>query len=503
MAKKRLTPEDRRALEIWETYYANIQKAKPIDLNESPVAKEKRIKALESCPEEWFKYYFDDYYKHEPAPFHIASSLRIINNPEWYEVRAWSRELAKSARAMMEMCYLALTGKKKFFIIASATNESAIRLLKPFKSVFETSVRIINDYGEQYNHGDWADDRIVIKSGAMFLALGAGNVPRGARNKETRPDFILIDDFDTDSDCRNPDIVDKKWEWFERALYATRSTSNPTTILFNGNIIAEYSCIKKAIEKADYADIINIRDKNGKSTWASKNTEEFIDRILSKISSAAAQGEYFNNPIKIGKIFQSLKYGKTLPWHKYKYLVSYTDPSYKKNGDYKATVLLGKYKDEYHILDIFCQKATTSEMLEFIYQINKKAANLGVPVYFYIEYPWIDDTLKREIKKANKRHNLTLPLKADERKKPEKFYRIESNLEPLNRNGKLIFNEELKDKKDMKDAEFQFLALSPKSKVNDDAPDAVEGAVWMANHKAQTTSGKPVIFNPKENKKRY
>ena len=87
----------------------------------------------------------------------------------------------------------------------------------------------------------------------------------------------------------------------------------------------------------------------------------------------------------------------------------------------------------------------------------------------YIEWPWIDDTIKREIKKANKRHNKTLNLKADERTKPDKFYRIESNLEPLNTNGKLIFDEELRDTPDMKEFEFQFLALSPKSRANDDA----------------------------------
>lgn len=503
MTTKRLTPEDRRALEHWEQYYNNLRNAAVVDLNESPTEIEARKKRLEANPEDWFRYYFHKYYKCEPAPFHLASSKRIINNPEWYEVRAWSRELAKSARAMMEFTFLALTGRKKFIIIASATNESAERLLQPFKTAFESNSRIIHDYGVQENRGHWRSDQFTIKKGAMFIAVGAGNAPRGARNEDVRPDAIIIDDFDTDEDCRNPDIVDKKWAWFEKALYATRSVSNPLSVLFNGNIIADYCCIKKAMEMADKVDIVNIRDKNGKSTWANKNTEEFIDRTLSKISAAAAQGEYFNNPLVLGKVFKELNYGKIQPLNKYKYLVSYTDPSYKKNGDYKATALVGKYKDEYHIIDIFCQKTSTADMLEHLYQTQKTMANAGVSVYFYIEYPWIDDTLKREIKLANARHGITLPLKADERKKPEKFYRIESNLEPLNRNGKLIFNEKLKDKKDMKETEFQFLALSPKSRAHDDAPDSVEGAVWIANHKTLQGDHAPKIYAIPSNKKRY
>ena len=34
-----------------------------------------------------------------------------MRNNRWYEVRAWSRELAKSARSMMEISKLALTKK--------------------------------------------------------------------------------------------------------------------------------------------------------------------------------------------------------------------------------------------------------------------------------------------------------------------------------------------------------------------------------------------------------
>lgn len=111
--------------------------------------------------------------------------------------------------------------------------------------------------------------------------------------------------------------------------------------------------------------------------------------------------------------------------------------------------------------------------------------------------------LKQEIKQANQRHNQTLALKADDRKKPEKFYRIESNLEPLNRSGKLIFNEDLKGNPYMKNMEFQFLALSPKSRAHDDGPDAVEGAVWRVNQKAKESKGAPTIYELKRNTKRY
>lgn len=499
---KQQTKEDKLALDFWDEYYKNLSNTELVDKFEDEDLKHQRIKKLEADPEEWFKYYFHKYCTHEVMPFHQRSTKRVLNNPEFYEVRPWSRELSKSGRAMMEFIYLALTGKKKFIVLGSATNDSAVRLLKPFKLAFEKNQRIINDYGIQENYGHWREDQFTIRRGAMFIAVGAGNAPRGARNEEVRPDAILMDDFDTDEDCRNPDIVDKKWEWFEKALYATRSISNPMLVLFNGNIIADYCCIKKAMEMADFYEIVNIRDKDGKSTWPNKNTEEHIDRVLSKISASSIQGEYFNNPIVLGKVFVKLNYGKILPLHKYKFLIAYTDPSYKKNADYKATALVGKHKDEYHVIWVGCDQTSTAKMLDWQFEILD-FVNDRTAVFFFIEWPWIDDMLKQEIKAANKRHGCTLALKADDRKKPDKFYRIESNLEPLNRSGKLIFNEDLKGTPYMKNMEFQFLALSPKSKANDDGPDAVEGAVWKVNHKAKESTGAPKIFNLKKTKYRY
>jgi hypothetical protein len=498
-----ISAADRQSSAYWDKYKLDLQRATVVDQSESPEDKLIRIKKLEANDEQWFKYYFPNYYSSEPAAFHKASTKRVMNNPEWYEVRAWSRELAKSARTMMEIIKLAMTKKKRSVLLISASEKAASNLLKPFKINFETNNRLINDYGVQESHGFWEDAKFVTKMGCSFVAIGAGQSPRGFRNEEVRPDTVLMDDFDTDQDCRNPDIVDQKWEWFEQAVYATRSISNPMLIIFNGNIIADYCCIKFAMKMADKATVVNIRDKDGKSTWPEKNKEHMIDRVLSKISWASGQKEYFNTPIVKGKVFKKLKYGKMRPLKDYKFLVSYTDPSYKKKGDYKATVLIGKWKNEYHVLRVFCAQVTTAEMLDWNYEIMKWV-NGAVPVYFYIEWPWIDETLRQEIAAANIRHGVSIHPKADERDKPDKYHRMESNLEPINRNGELIFNEDEKETEHMATMEGQFLALSPTSRANDDGPDAVEGGKWVLDSKTSNNLGKvESLHNIHRNPKRY
>ena len=495
---------DKRALLDWDEFVINMNRASPVDYTESKTDQLKRISRLEADPEEWFKYYFEKYYTHEPTDFHKKSTKRVTSNPEWYEVRAWSRELSKSGRTMMEVLYLTLTGKKRNVILSSSSYENAVRLLKPYKVLLEKNDRIIHDYGLQEKYGSWSDGEFITRKGVAFRAIGAGQSPRGTRNEEVRPDVLLIDDFDTDEDVRNPDIVDKKWEWFERALYATRSVSQPLLVIFCGNIIAEYCCILKAIEMADHHDIINIVDKKGNSTWPGKNTPEMIARIRASLSYAAFMGEYMNTPITQGKVFKNLHYKKLRPLREYKFLVAYTDPSYKagKKNDFKATCLMGKWKDEYHVLRMYCAQTTTAQMLDWQYEILMDVDG-RVPVYFYIEWPSIDDNLKLELKKANERHGITLPLRADDRVKPDKFFRIESSLEPINRNEKLWFNEDLKSSEHQKNTDAQFKALSPTSRAHDDAPDAVEGSKYIVDSKTIADTSKINVHKPFRNPKRF
>jgi hypothetical protein len=323
-----------------------------------------RIKSLEKDPEGWFKYYFSDYYKSDPAPFHIKATKRLLANDRYYEVRAWSRELAKSVRSIMEVTYLAMTGKIRNVLLISNSYDNAERLMMPIMITLESNPRIKNDYGDQVKPGAWEIGEFTTLGGVAFRALGAGQSPRGTRNESFRPDFILLDDIDTDEETRNPDRINTKWKWIEKALIPTVSISGKYRILFNGNIIARDCCITRAIERAKHVDIINIRDSEGKSTWPQKNSEADIDNILSTISLAASQGEYFNNPLSEGDVFKELQWGKVPPLNKFRFLVAYGDPApsnaTNKKGSYKAIWLLGFSEGKYYVITGFLDHVTNA-----------------------------------------------------------------------------------------------------------------------------------------------
>lgn len=470
--------------QIWGEFRDSVKNSTPVDKNETPEAQRKRIAKLEAEPEEWFKYYFPKYAFAEPAPFHKQSTKRIINNPEWYEVRSWSRELAKSTRTMFEVLYLTLTKRKRYVLLTSNNETNATNLLEPYRIQLDSNQRIINDYGMQETLGKWQSGEFTTRGGAAFKAIGAGQSPRGTRNEEVRPDVLIFDDLDTDEDCRNPEMIEKRWRWIEDAAIGTRSISKGTLILFCGNIIAKDCCVVRAQKYADHVDIINIRDKHGKSTWPSKNTEAHIDRVLSQKSYISTQREYFNNPIIEGSVFKELYWKMPQPIVQYRFLVCYIDLSYKagKNNDYKAAVLVGKYRDEYHILKAFLKQGTTRDLAAGLADINSYVAG-RVPVYWYAEENFLQDIIRKELHGELQKMRQNIVISPDSRKKPDKFTRIEAALEPLNSNGKLWMNAAERDNPSMLVLEEQFKALSPKSKAHDDGPDAVEGAKQILDAK--------------------
>ena len=486
-----MTQEERNALQRWAEHHKALAADVPVEdwLSQSDI--DRKRKTLEEDPVKWIKYFFPKYAKYEFAPFHVRAIKRVIEHDEWYEVLSWSRELAKSTVAMFINMYLALTRRKRFFVLASATIDSAKRLLAPYRINFESNPRIRQFYGSQPTLGQWTDGEFTAKCGAKFVALGAGSAPRGARNEEVRPDVIYMDDYDTDEDCRNPETLKKKWDWFEASLYPTRSISEPTLILWCGNIIAKDCCIKRAGAKAKHWDIVNIRDKDGHSTWPAKNTEEQIDTVLSNISAKSAQAEYFNNPVSEGTIFRYLPFGKVPPLRKFKFLILYGDPAYsdskKKASSTKALWLIGKHKGVYYIIKGFLARELNAIFIGWYFDIMDYVGGRS-NVYCYMENNKLQDPFFRQVFKpllhqeCEKRHK-QICIKGDERKKTDKATRIEANLEPIDRNGAWVFNEDERDNPHMQELINQFRLFEMHLPYNADGPDCIEGGITILESK--------------------
>ena len=147
------------------------------------------------------------------------------------------------------------------------------------------------------------------------------------------------------------------------------------------------------------------------------------------------------------------------------------------------------------------------EFVNWYYYLRDYVAG-RTQVYNYIENNKLQDPFYEQVfiplfsgKGLTRGHIGIIP---DTRCKPEKFDRIEGNLEPLNRQGKLILNADERDNPNMKRLEEQFLLVNRAMKAPADGVDCIEGGVWIINQKISTLSdGSYTIGQRRVNKKRY
>lgn len=502
---------DKIAEQTWEAYRKNLQRSTPLP-QETAAEQKKRIKLLEKKGNEeaWFKYYFPNYYSSEPAPFHPRATKRLFYNPRWYEVRSWSRELAKSTRGMMEDIYMAMTGMASVFLLISHTNTNAAELLMPYMINLESNDRLINDYGLQKGRRNWETGKFVTRNGCSFRGIGAGESPRGTKNEEKRPEVIRFDDLDTDERCKSEKRMKKLWEWVEQAVIPTVSISGNVRIIFQGNKIAKDCVIERAKKYADKVDIINIRDKKGKSTWPQKNTEEQIDWLLSKMTSRSSQKEYFNNPITGGSVFVDMRFGKVPQLRSFPFLLIYGDPSPSnksgKGSSGKAVWLLGKLDNVLYVIKGYVASTTNYKFIEWFHFLKEYVDDKNT-LYYYLENNSLQDPFFEQVytplmEQINQQRDDSLYIMPDERSKPEKFTRIEGGLLPLHEFEKLVFNVKYKDDKHMADLIEQFEDTEEDLSSAVDGPDCIEGGNWVIDNKLRVLGG-ITNHSRKRSKKRY
>lgn len=512
---------DKQAAINWDEFRKAIREYTPVALNETSAEKKDRISRLEKDRQAWKEYYFPKYFKYPSPEFHIKASNRLVGNflrrRHWVEVRHWVRGLAKTTNAMMDGLYLALTGRIKNVIYTSSSYEAAENFLERWRSQLDSNQRIINDYGVQELPGSWRMGNFTTRKGAKFMALGAGQTPRGSGNEEVRPDAIFLDDFDTDEECLNPEIIDKKWRWYERALLFTVDTAEPYLILWMGNIIAEDCCVVRASKYADHTEIINIRDAAGKSVWPEKNTEEDIDYQLSKVSYESGQQEFFNNPMRQGQTFKEVTWGPCPPLSSLDFALVYADPSTsnadkptaksKAQNSCKAAVLLGAHHNKFYIYKAYVDHTTNSTFIDWLYLLRDYVGG-RTQLYTYIENntlqnPFYEQVLLPLIHEKAEHWGGMLSITPDEAPKPHKWYRIEGTLEPLVRQGRLVFNQREGKDPHMDRLQAQFLSANPNSRTLD-GPDAVQGAIKIIQDKiAAGSNGGVTIIRRKPNPKRF
>lgn len=229
----------------------------------------------------FFTYYMVDYLKHDFAPFHYAmfEDLKLLMDDTYREV-AWImfRESAKTSLAKGFLVWLICNNKRRYINVDSYDKTNSERILFDIVVELQTNPRIKADFGEMYNAKRSVDEvtqkqvsNFLTTNGVRVEAHSTGTAVRGRLHGHQRPDFLLLDDFETnetkDSKARTQQVIGHIDE-FKSGLDSTAK------VLYLGNYITEFGSIQSLMDRAKTDPRLHIRsvpvELDGEPTWPSK-----------------------------------------------------------------------------------------------------------------------------------------------------------------------------------------------------------------------------------------
>jgi hypothetical protein len=506
--------ESKKILEEWKEHCRQIQNLTDTAslVRENPSQRQLRIKKLQRDYAAFCEYYFPhflilrDKVTGEPirtihnAPFHNAAANKVKNTPNLKAVFKWPRGHAKSTHFDIFMPLWLMFQPKRlinFMVIVGKSEDSADRLLGDIQAELQYNKRIIADFGKQMSMCSWTEGEFTTKDGVYFLACGRGQSPRGLRKRESRPDYIVIDDLDDDELCRNERRVRELTDWVKEALFGALDVGRGRFLMV-GNLISKTSVLANiCATKGVHVSTVYAVDNDGNPVWKEKWTKEEAREYADFVGYRAWNKEMMHNPIVEGTVFRQewIKWAKRPAWKDFSEFVLYIDPSWKskKTNDTKSAKLWGKQGTNLWNLRAFVRKSSLAELVRWCYDRYEEyclasrtegvfrtteIASTSISIRFVMEASFMQDILLDEFTTEGNLRGYQLPITGDTRKKPDKFQRIEA-ISPLWERGFVFYDISQKEDPDMQAGIEQLLAFEKGMAGNDDAPDADEGAIWL------------------------
>lgn len=532
-------------LDRYQQRTASIKAATAESLvQESSEQKERRIKRL-LRPEnyaEFFDYYFGPgssipLSDHPSAKFHVDIYRDLYHKDFITLFNLIFRGGAKSTHGNLGYPFaLKQSGKARFFLVVGANELRAAMLLQDLQIQLEHNRRIIDDFGPQKSYGNWADGQFVTADRCTFMSLGIDQPARGLRANGVRLEYVSIDDIEDPKRAMNTDLCQEYANKVTGDIQGAFSLTSERTIINNnyfvsGGFISELLKRKgfdmqridtrqNNIVKKDLAHLyqINLTDKYYTEVSADSNdwhpswdrfSREYCLRKIDALANdkATLSNEYYNTPIKVGKLFkpQMIRWTKPLPLDQYDLIVDFWDFSYTSKGDTKAMARIGCKGSRLTLLDLFCRNCDIEVAFQECF-CSGKAVMRRNPSYLQLYDANVAQQAIYEPQLADAAARYSSPmLPQPTHNTTDKYIKISVTLGAALLGGMLYFSESIQDNPDWDEASLQLFSFEKGSKVHDDWPDALAEAVGnaRANYTGEYTgsSFKPIIGTRKRSRK--
>tara|TARA_R100001369_G_C3320395_1_gene168819 strand:- start:1353 stop:2864 length:1512 start_codon:yes stop_codon:yes gene_type:complete len=478
---------DKKALEAYKKRLQFARSGGGVNTYETEADKKQRITKAKNDPRFCAEYYFPHYCTSPANDFHIKGANLIKNDQLARVFFQWGRGLAKSVWAdIIIPFWLSINDDANYFVICTTSKDRASELLEDLRAEFEANQRIINDFGEQMNPGNWESGDWKTKSGFIGKAQGVGQSVRGLRKQNQRPDYIVVDDLETKEVSANPKRQRKYAKWIERDLIPTMD-GYPRRFVYANNRF-EPDMIMTMLQKSHpnwkVHEVKAFNPVDYKPTWIEKYSNDYYKEVVDDIGILAAKAEYNNEPHTEGVIFKNedIQWKKLPPLNHFKAITGFWDVAYAgtSTADFNAVRVWGLHGKEFYYIDSFVRQSKMREALNWMAEFQLSLPETVI-IHWKFEAQFWNDEVERTIRDVQDAYRIHLNLVKVDTPRTKKYDRILS-LQPYYQNERIYYNEAKRSHHSTQEGISQLLGIEPGYKTHDDAPDADEQAIrWLSS----------------------
>jgi len=394
-----------------------------------------------------------------------------------------------------------------FIVIISESQAQSINFLSRIKFHLNSSEKYAELFGDlgPATAKRWTNTDIVLSNGTRIVAVGTGQRVRGFIEGDTRPNLIIVDDFESELNAYTIEARLKNRRWMTEAVIP--SLSDDGKIVMIGTVISE-DCFLYWVKESSAWEVLwyAITDEDGKSIWDERFPAERIAQIEEEYRSVGNINGFYQEYMNIAQSPESAPFKpEWMKLHHYDYEIRTgqgcmirtvadeekiipvdvycgVDPasSLSMRADFFVIAVIGvDAEGNHYIIDIFRDRITPDKQPQKILDMFKKYR----PRRMKIETTGYQEALRTAVRVLMRENDVYIPgLEAGVKPRTRKSERLMS-LVPMFAKGQFYFRPQ-----DL-EAQKEFMSY-PKGKHDD-----VMDAVWTALEGSRPCRSKEYVAN--------
>ena len=239
-------------------------------------------------------------------PFHKDVYANLANDDKRRVLIAAPRGTAKSTVTTLIFPLWRIAFKKTdedlFIVIISESQTQSINFLSRIKYHLTHSDKFSSIFGDlgPTTARRWTNNDIVLANGARIIAVGTGQRVRGFIEGDTRPNLIIVDDFESELNAFTPEARAKNRKWITEAVIP--SLSDEGKIAMIGTVISE-DCFLYWAKDSPAWNVLwySIWDEDEKSIWPERFPKSRINEIKKEFASVGNLNGFYQEYMNIAQ----------------------------------------------------------------------------------------------------------------------------------------------------------------------------------------------------------